>query len=421
MTEIKLGYGKSFFNFAYDDSRFVCLDQQSKEAAPLTDREIIAKIDAPLESPTIDEIIHLGESVLIVAPDATRATASAQVVNLLVRRLIEIGVTPYDIRIIFATGIHRPVTEEEKIELLTPFIVQRIKTLDHNARDLMQIVNLGETKRGTPIELNRALREHDHVIITGAIGFHYFAGFSGGRKAVCPGLASSKTITATHKHALDFETLTRRESVGPGLLDGNAVNEECEEITSLINPSFLINTVTDERGRAVKVYAGRWRKAFRHGCREYLKENSLPIIEKRELVIASCGGFPHDINLIQAHKAMDMASYACTEGGTIILLAQCEDGLGRADFLKWFDEEDSRALVRRLSSGYEVNGQTAWSLLLKTERFRVILVSSLEDEAVRKMRMMPSRNLEEALSKVDSSSLGYIMPRGAKLLPIMSK
>jgi nickel-dependent lactate racemase len=417
---IKLGYGKTFFDFDYDESRFVVLDKHASEHAPLSDHEVNKAIDAPIASPTIDEIIKANESVLIVVTDATRATASGQVVNLLVRRLIEIGVMPYDIRIIFATGIHRTVTEEEKLELLTPFIVRRIKTINHNARDLMQFVNLGTTKRGVPIELNRTLKEHDHVIITGAVGFHYFAGFSGGRKAICPGLASSKTVTATHKLALDFETMTRREGVGTGLLDGNAVHEECEEVASIINPSFLINTVTDEKGRAIKVYAGHWRDAFRKACDEYVANNSFPIEEKRELVIVSCGGFPYDINMIQAHKAFDMASNACADGGTIIFIAECADGYGRPDFLKWFDEEDSRGLVNRLRDGYEVNGQTAWSLMLKAERFKVHLVSSLEDEAVKKMRMIPSRSLEEALSKIDSKANGYIMPRGAKILPIWS-
>ena len=229
MTDIALKYGRKFFNFVYDESRFVVIDKSYDEHAPLSDREVNEVIDSPIGSPRLDEIINAGESVLIAVPDATRWAASGQVVNLLVRRLIEIGVMPHDIRIIFSTGIHRPVTEEEKLELLTPFIVQRIKTLNHNSRDLMQLVNLGETKRGTPIELNRALKEHDHVIITGAVGFHYFAGFSGGRKSICPGLTSSKTVTTTHKLALDFETLDRREGVGTGLLDGNAVHEECEE------------------------------------------------------------------------------------------------------------------------------------------------------------------------------------------------
>jgi nickel-dependent lactate racemase len=128
----------------------------------------------------------------------------------------------------------------------------------------------------------------------------------------------------------------------------------------------------------------------------------------------SCGGSPHDINLIQAHKALDMAAHACNEGGTIVLLAECSNGLGRDDFLKWFDVSDSPALENRLRNGYEVNGQTAWSLLTKAERFRVCLVSQLPDDQVKLMRMVPIRSIEEALSGPGN---GFIMPRGAAILP----
>src|SRR5205085_10385817 len=170
---------------------------------PLSDTELGALIDDPIDAQPLEECISACESVLVVVSDATRATASAQVVNLLARRLIQLGVAPSDLRIIFATGIHRPVTAQEKNELLTPFITQRLRTLDHNADDPAQHVQLGTTMRGTPIEVNRALVEHDHVILTGVIGFHYFAGFTGGRKSLCPGLSSARTIAATHLHALD--------------------------------------------------------------------------------------------------------------------------------------------------------------------------------------------------------------------------
>jgi nickel-dependent lactate racemase len=378
-----------------------------------------AAFDAPLSSPPLEEIVSPGESVLVVTSDATRATASAQIVHLLVRRLIALGVSSRDIRIIFATGIHRRVTPEEKRELLTPFIVQRIKTLNHDAEDESKLVGLGTTERGTPIELNRALVEHDHVILTGAVGFHYFAGFTGGRKAVCPGLASARTVEATHMLALDFEKGARRAGVGSGLLEGNAVHEECERIAAEVAPSFLINTVTDERGRASRVYCGDWRTAHRVACAEYALEHSVRLDAKRAVVIASCGGAPSDINLIQAHKTLDMAAHACKEGGEIVLIAECADGLGRPDFLKWFEEENSSALAERLRRAYEVNGQTAWALLTKTESFRVHLVSALAHEDVRRMRMTPARTLSEALARIDAAAEGYIMPRGAALLPVL--
>jgi len=421
MSELELGYGRGFVSFAYDQARFRVLEAKAGMERPLSDAEVGERLDAPVGSPPLEEIIEPGASVLIVVSDATRATASAQIVNLLVRRLIELGVAPFNINIIFATGIHRAVTPAEKRELLTPFIVQRIKTIDHDALDASSMIEIGVTRDGTPAEVNRALKEHDHVILTGAVGFHYFAGYTGGRKSICPGLASARTIEATHMLALDFERGGRRDGVGTGLLDGNAVHEECERIADLIAPSFLINTVVNERGQATRVYAGDWRAAHERACAEYGDEHSVKIEEKRKAVVASCGGSPWDINLIQAHKALDMAAHACAEGGDIILLAECVDGTGREDFLKWFEvAADSRALEARLREHYEVNGQTAWALLVKAEKFRIHLVSELADEDVRRMRMHPARTIDEAVTRIDPNASGYIMPRAPSLLPVVS-
>jgi len=274
--------------------------------------------------------------------------------------------------------------------------------------------------RSTPIKVNRALKEFSKVIITGAVGFHYFAGFTGGRKSICPGLAAATTIEATHMLALDFERDGRRRlGVGTGMLDGNAVNEECERIAAMIDPVFSINAIVDDHGRAVGIFAGQWQKAHRRACERYKLGHSLEIREKRPVVVVSAGGSPYDLNLIQAHKALDMAAHACVDSGTIILLAECGDGLGRADFLKWFEPADSGALESRLTKAYEVNGQTAWSLLTKTERFHVHIVTKLEEDDVRRMRMNPVRSIEEALSASENSR-GYIMPRGAALLPVVS-
>ena len=417
---MELGYGRGSAPLESEGGRFEALEREDAQGRPLSDAEVGSLIDEPVDSQPLEEIISPGESVLIVVSDATRATGSAQVVNLLARRLIALGVAPYDLRVIFATGIHRPVTREEKAELLTPFIVQRVRTLAHDASDESKHVSLGETERGTPVELDRALFEHSHVILTGAVGFHYFAGFTGGRKSVCPGLASRRTVEASHLLALDFETGGRRAGVGTGLLDGNAVHEECERIAAEAAPSFLINTVTDAQGRVTHLYAGDWRAAHRLACAEYADSHTVKIKERRPLVVASAGGAPFDLNLIQAHKALEMASYACEEGGHIVLAAECADGLGRADFLKWFEEADSRALASRLRDSYEVNGQTAWSLMSKAERFRVHLVSGLPEEDVRRMRMTPARTLAEALARVEPDVAGYVMPRGAAFMPVLT-
>ncbi len=418
---INLKYGKSHISFDYDENQFEVLGNTPEKPA-LSDAELGARFDNPIDSKPLEEIINAGETVLIVVPDATRQTACASIVNLLVRRLIANGMQPFEINIIFATGIHRQVTTAEKSEILSPFIVQRIKTLDHKAKDLMQIagldskqfVNYGE-ENGIPIELNRVLTEFDHTIIVGGISFHYFAGFTGGRKLICPGLASEKTISATHALAFDCETKSRREDVGTGILKGNAVHEAFINVAERAKPSFSFNTIVNENGEAVEMFCGDWISAHEKACAVYAAENTIEISEKRDLVIVSCG-FPFDINLIQAHKALETASHACTDGGTIIFLAECADGLGRKDFLEWFSAESSADLAENLCRNYQVNGQTAWSLLKKAERFQIKIITSLSESETRKMHLEKINSLDEIKLKINESEKGYIISSGAKIL-----
>ena len=412
MPEINLKYGRNAIAFQFDE-RFDVIGDAADSPA-LTDVEIGDRLDQPIGSEALEEIVRPGESVLFVVPDATRRTGCGQIINLLVRRLIANGSVPFEMSVIFATGIHRPVTAEEKHEILTPFIAQRIKMLDHNPRDLAQLVRMGETAGGITVELNRALAEFDHIVLLGGVTFHYFAGFTGGRKLICPGLASARTVSATHKLAFDCEGRTRRDGVGTGLLDGNAVHEAFVEAASMAKPSFSVNTFVNDAGDVTDVFCGDWIASHSAACKEYAKRNTIRIDGRRDLVIASCGGSPYDVNLIQAHKALEAASQVCTDGGTIVLLAACDEGLGRPDFLDWFSAADSISLAERLCEKYQVNGQTAWSLLRKTERFDVRILTELDEDVVERLRCRKI-GLDE-LASMSPRDVGYILPTGAKIM-----
>ena len=414
MPQIDLRYGRTYIPFDYDQERFEVL-APAAEARPLSDVGLGERLDSPIGSARLEDIVEPGESVLIVVPDATREVGAGQIVNLLVRRLIANGTTPHDIRAIIATGIHRKATRAEKDEILTPFITQRIKVLDHDAGSILNRVTVGETSGGIKVELNRALLEHDRVILVGGVNFHYFAGFTGGRKLVCPGLAGRSTVAATHKLAFDCEVKGRREGVGTGLLDGNAVHEAFVEAASMVKVAFCVSTTVNDAGEVTGLYCGDLVGSHRAACEAFAAANTIRIAEKREIVIASCGGDPHDLNVIQAHKTMEAASHACTDGGTIILLAECRDGLGREDFLDLFDAENSSKLAERLCEAYQVNGQTAWSLLKKAERFDVRLISSLPADAAEKMRLTLMQSLARAVSRSKKEGRGYILPSGAKI------
>jgi nickel-dependent lactate racemase len=204
-------------------------------------------------------------------------------------------------------------------------------------------------------------------------------------------------------------------------MDGNPVHEDMVEGARLTGRDlFLYNTILGRNKRVQSVYAGHWIEAHRAGASDYLAGHSVALDSLRPLVIASCGGFPRDINMIQAHKTLEFAQYATESGGTIILLAECREGTGHSSFFHWFEHANLDEFERRLRADYEVYGQTAYSLLSKARRFRVICVSALDPGIVRAMGMEPARDLEEARSLVDSEtarSPGYILPRGSEVLP----
>ena len=200
----------------------------------------------------------------------------------------------------------------------------------------------------------------------------------------------------------------RREGVGPGLLSGNAVHEAFMEAAKLVKNVFNISTIVNDAGEVTDVFCGDLEASHRAACEAVAAKCSVSIDAKRDLVIASCGGRPYDINLIQAHKALDTAARACTDGGQIILIAECAEGSGRADFLDWFDAENSDALAGKLCDGYRVNGQTAWNFLSICERFEVEMLTALDDAVLKKLRV----------KKADLSNVagtGFILPDGAKV------
>jgi len=384
--------------------------------APLTDAGLHAALDAPINSPRLEEIVKPHERVVIVVPDATRAARVDRIAPLLVERLTSHGLSDSQISFLIGGGIHRPPTAAEIHGILGPDLPSRIEVHPHDANDAASHAALGTTGRGTPVVLNRRLVEADRVIVVGAISLHYIAGFSGGRKAILPGCAAERSIQANHLLSFDLETLEKRSGIASGCLDGNPVHEDMTEAVGMLNPSFLVNTVLDGQNEIVAVYAGHWRDAHRRGCDEYLASHTVVVDEHRPLVIVSAGGAPRDVNLIQSHKAMEHASQVLAEGGTMIALAECAQGLGRDDFLRWFAPGGARATALMLAEDYKINGQTAWGLRRKAERFRLLLVSALEADVVRHMGLEPHTTLESALSTVQSAP-GYIIPGGLTTLP----
>jgi nickel-dependent lactate racemase len=366
-----------------------------------------------------------GEKVVIVTSDITRYTGSELYLPLLVKRLNLQGIADGDIEILIALGIHRKQTEHEHQKILGP-LYGRIRVADHDCDDHDSLTLIGTTSNGIKVSINRRAVEADHLILTGTIGFHYFAGFGGGRKSVLPGIASRKACMASHFTVLNpGEGNGKNPLAATGNLEGNPVHRAMVEGCALAKPAFILNTVLAVDKRIIAAFAGDWREAHEAGCRFYRDKFAYPLTEKGDLVVASCGGFPKDINLIQVHKSMEYASQALHDGGVMILLAECRDGFGNGTFFNWFRHKRLDEFETALRAGYEINGQTAYSLLQKALRFRIILVSQFPARQVEEMGMISSHTLDEAMElatgMLPAEWRCYLMPEAGSVLPVAAE
>jgi nickel-dependent lactate racemase len=378
-------------------------------------------LEQPTKSPPLDTFVRKGDAVVIVVSDLTRYTGANSFLPHLTRHISRKGIPDKDVSIIFALGIHRPMTVHEQKRVVGDEVAERFTMENHATKDDTRLVALGETTRGTPVVLNRRVAEADKVILTGTIGYHYLAGFGGGRKSIIPGVASYDACVATHLLVLDPTKPGRHPQARAGNLRGNPMHEDMLEALAFLPPVFLFNTVLSADRAILSLAAGNGEAAFYEGCRFVDQYCKIPINEKADVVIASCGGFPKDINFIQSHKTLEYAMNALKPGGVMILAAACTEGLGHPDFARWLQFQDPVGMEAALRKHFQINGQTAYATLLKARRARILLLSELPDATVHALSMTPVRSLEEALSEAyrlmgENASI-YVIPHGSLVLP----
>jgi nickel-dependent lactate racemase len=382
---------------------------------------INAALDAPFGSPPLEEIVHPGETVAIVTSDITRYTGSEHYLPILVERLNGCGVDVGDIVIVIALGIHRKQSQSEHRKILGP-LYGRISVCDHECDNPARLVTIGQTTGGIPVTVNRRVVEADRVIVTGTAGFHYFAGFGGGRKGLVPGVASRETCMATHFAVFRPASVGGRDpGATTGVLAGNPVHEALLEAARMIAPDFLLNTVLSPEKEILEVFCGDLETAHLAACAKVRDLYAVPLDAAADLAIVSCGGHPKDINFIQAHKALDYGVRALRPGGTLVLLAACPDGFGNPTFFDWFRHQDLGSFEAALRQGYEINGQTAYATLAKARAFRVILVSELGEVETGAMGMEKGVDLEAALAlaREGRPQRCVIIPDGGTVVPMI--
>jgi nickel-dependent lactate racemase len=356
----------------------------------VVDAELRRSLEAPLGTIPLAKSLPGAGRIAVLISDLTRGGGTGAALAALLAWLEEAGAGPERVTVVLAMGAHRGYRAGELEAQLGAGVVSRWKVIEHNAADSDSLVDVGTTPAGTRCLFNAAVAGSPFVIALGTVSFHYFAGFGGGRKLVLPGIAGEETILANHRLSLRSdpgEGLSH--GCAPGNLDGNPVHEDMLAGARLLGrPVFAVNIVSDPRGNTVFLNAGELDRSHRAAC-DYLSAHfRVPIERHYKAVIASAGGFPKDINLLQSHKALRHASYALDDGGVMLAAAACPDGVGSESYLASFREgrHDVPEVVRK---SYSLNAQAAVSTYELTERFSIYLRSQLPDELVTRFGMCP--------------------------------
>lgn len=369
-------------------------------------------LDNPIGTQQLCELAQAGQRVAILCSDITRPCPTDFLLPFLLKELSAANIPDDDITIVIALGTHRPMTEDEILATFGEEITRRVRILNHDPND---VVNLGRTQSGTPVEVFRPVVEADLRIAIGNVEFHYYAGFSGGAKAIVPGCTSLETVTHNHAMMVTPEAST-------GRLDGNPVREDFEEAASLLPIDFILNVVLHSDHRIIRAAAGDMIDAHRDLCQFVLGHHRVSIPRKADIVLTSAGGFPKDIDLYQAHKTLEIASGFARDGGIVIMAAECREGFGNAVFKAWFREADSgEAIMHRLENEFVFGGHKAAAIASLLERVQIFLVSGLPHEDVALTGMQPFEScqtaVDQALSLMGSTASVIFLPVAGELIP----
>ena len=384
MPNCSVKYGQGTRNFLLPPGlRFDTLAPGFRAPLPDPRAAVRTALRNPIGTPPLREIVNPGERVAIVVNDITRLVHSDVFLPVLVDELNLAGIPDRDIVIVFALGMHRRQTPDEQRLIVGEDLARRISLIDHDSFDQNNLSFVGRTAYGNEIWVNRRVREAGRVILTGEIIYHLIAGYSGGRKSLMPGVAGAATISFNHRFILDPHCRA-------GALDGNPAHEDMLEACGLFKPDFLLNVILTVNGELARVVAGHYDQAHRVGCKTANEIHQVPFERPYDLVIASAGGFPFDIDLRQAHKGMENAARALRVGGTLLYFAECREGAGIRALSEWAERYSSSGeMALALQSHFVVGGHKAYWTVRLGERMRVFLISELPETLVRNCHLIP--------------------------------
>ncbi len=417
MVDVWLPYGRTDICVRIPARNFLG-SINPKELPPADDAtaEIERALANPIGSKKLAEIATTDSKVALVVDDATRHSPSNIMLPPVLRELNSAGVKDENVTVIFGCGTHRAVTDEEARRLVGEEVCKRVRTISHDCR-ATDLVHVGNTKtHGNKLHLNRAFAEASVKVLLGDVGFHYYAGYGGGRKSVLPAVAGEETIK--HNHAMLLNPNART-----GILQDNPVHKDMTEAARLAKVDFILNTMSNSMGEIVKAFAGDLEQAFEEAVKAVDEMYRIQVDRRADIVVASPGGYPADMNLFQAYKALDNALAIVKRGGVVVLVAECAEGHGTQVFYDWMQRlGDLKSVEREIKHNFALGGHKAYYLLKALQNHTIILVSSMPDYyAANIFKLKTARAVNDALTEglkiAGSAAKVWVMPYGNYMLP----
>jgi nickel-dependent lactate racemase len=422
VSEYAIRYGRERVSLKLPDGLdLAVLAGNPMPALPDPGARLRESLAEPFGCPPLHNLAAGKDSVMIVVADHTRYNAYELWLPTLLDELNAAGVGDRSIQLYVGGGTHRPATDEEKRERLSDAVCRRVAVLDHDCDKMDRMKKIGRTDYGTVIHIDQRVFDAELLIITGGIQFHYFAGYSGGRKAIIPGCCARQTIISNHRMTIDQGSGGFDKRVRPGALVGNPVNEDMQQIASQVKPDLCINVILNDDKQVAWLEAGDHGYVLREGAAFLDSHNRPEVGRPAPIAIIGAGGYPKDINLYQAHKSLRHSLEALKPGATVFWLAQCSQGEGIAEFQAWreLSLDECRSRVQ-----YQVSLSSFCALSLKTiaANFKVHLVSDLPEEHVRAWGLTPHREIHQALGRGlprNPDKLSWlVIPDCSNLLPV---
>ncbi|HIE14856.1 TPA: nickel-dependent lactate racemase [Candidatus Bathyarchaeota archaeon] len=424
---IKFPYGKAEIEVDIPDRNLLSVLESRKIKPPLDSYSTIKNaLINPIKHRTLSEVANKANKICIIVSDYTRATPNNLLLPPILKEIEESGKNLESVKVLVANGLHKPAPENELKEILGEKILTQVNVINHDAEDYEALRYVGRTSFGTEVYVNETILDSELIVMTGLIEPHFFAGYSGGRKSILPGVAGRDSIYQNHSYKMIAHPMSRY-----GVLDGNPIHEDMVEAAemALKEKGYIVNVVIDKNGKILKTFAGNLIEAHRKGVKYLDSIVKVYTPKPADVVVTTNGGYPLDRDLYQSVKGMATGKSVIRKNGVIIVLSECIDGIGRGHepFYRLMAEAKTpENVLERIKQEEPIKDQWEAQVLAQilTEAHVILVTRNIKHNVIEEMHIKPASNIEEALEiakeTVGKDSKIISIPEGPYLIPAVS-